>query len=328
MSDTDSADREQPPAQPRPRKKPRSRLTTAAGILLTVAIFVWFGKGLAENWDDFTVQIAQVSVWVVIAAAGLYLAFFLFISLCYHSSLRVAGAAVSAADAVNVYLASQLGKYVPGKFVYVAGQIGLAKWLRISVAKSTMGFTAHHIFIAGTSLLIASPLLGLALERRTVSGTIILSVVGIVILASGAWIKPFNVLQRKRGKTELQSYSPLVAVRAVISASAAWVAYGTIAALLTRSMVGAMTWQASVQVGMAAVAAWLLGFLSFIAPAGLGVREGAFVLLTRAIMPEPAAMGVALLMRLIHTTLQVPIGALSLGYSVRRRPADTPTAAD
>ena len=73
-------------------------------------------------------------------------------------------------------------------------------------------------------------------------------------------------------------------------------------------------------IGTAAVAAWLIGFLSFITPAGMGVREGVFVLLTRGIMPEPAAMALALMLRLFYTAFQLPLGALTLTYSIRRRP--------
>jgi hypothetical protein len=316
---------EQEGAAPRATgKRWSSRLSALIGIAISVAIFFWLIKGIAENWDELSGHLSQVSFWALASVVALYLVFSLFVSLCYFNSLRLAGADVSPIAAIGVYLASQLGKYVPGKVLYVAGQIGLAKWLRISLSQSILGFTAHHIQLGAMGLLIASPLLGVSLSRGVVVGIAVLAVVGFLVLVSGIWIKPFNAVQRRRHKPEMESFSPVYAVRALLSAGIGWVCYGCIAAVLTIALLPEWSPGTISQVGMAAVAAWLLGFFSFITPVGIGVREGAFVMLTRSIIPEPTAMTVAIMMRLIHTGVQVPIGAVALAHSIKSRPENRP----
>jgi uncharacterized membrane protein YbhN (UPF0104 family) len=306
-----------------PRKKPKwwkSRIMVVMGLLFAAAIFIWLGRGIADNWETLSTHLTNASPWLLIGAVAAQLLFMLCVGLCYYNSLRLAGARVPATKAISVYLASQLGKYVPGKVLYVAGQIGLATWLRISTTESVLGFTAHHIQLVAMGMAASGPLLGMLMDPVLMIVMVTLAVLGVLILASGIWVGVFNKFQRKRRKPELKSFSPLRAIAALASAGLGWIAYGCIAVLFTTVLAPGLSSDASIQIGMAAVAAWLLGFLSFITPVGVGVREGTFVLLTRTIVPEPTAMAVALLMRLLLTAFQVPIGALALAFVIKGRP--------
>lgn len=308
------------PAPPVKTKWWKSRFMMVAGLLLAAAIFVWLGRGIANSWDTIATHLTTASPWLLAGAVAVQLLFMLCIGLCYYNSLRLAGARVGVTQAISVYLASQLGKYVPGKVVYVAGQIGLATWLRISTAQSILGFTAHHIQLVAMGMAVSGPLLGMLVEPRLMIVMVTLAVLGVLFFVSGIWVKPFNAFQRKRRKPELETFRPLRALGALASAGIGWVAYGSIAVLFTAALTHDLSPETFLRVGMAAVAAWLVGFLSFISPVGAGVREGAFVLLTRTIMPEPTAMAVALLMRLLLTLFQVPLGALAFTYVLKGRP--------
>ncbi|OGF21902.1 MAG: hypothetical protein A2V63_12665 [Candidatus Eisenbacteria bacterium RBG_19FT_COMBO_70_11] len=284
------------------------------------------GWGVARNWGEVSIRLSQAPPLLLAAAIAAHLAFLVFVGLCYHNSLRLAGAKVRARASLSVYLASQLGKYFPGPVVYVAGQIGLAKWLGVSVGKSVIGFTAHHIQLTATALLLAAPLLGVAWGRTATVAMVVAGLLGFLVLATGVWVPPLNALQRRRGKPQLEKFSPAPAFAAMFSGAASWIFYGGCGAILTLALVPECSLPGAAQVGMAAVAAWLIGFLSFITPAGVGVREATFVLMVRGVIPEPTAMAMALIMRLIYTGLQIPIGALTLGYLMRRQAAEAPTS--
>jgi uncharacterized membrane protein YbhN (UPF0104 family) len=307
---------------PPSRKKPwwRSRASMVIGLVLAAFVFVWLGRGVAKNWGMVSSNLSHASPWMVAAVVVLQLCFMLCIGLCYYNALRLAGAAVRVPAAIGVYLASQLGKYVPGKVLYVAGQIGLATWLRISPTQSILGFTAHHLFLVAMGFAAAGPLLGMLVEQKLLVLTIILVTIGVVILVGGLWVKPFNMFQRKRQKPELETFSPGRAFAGMLSACCGWIAYAGIAIVFTWMLHPGNSTAVSIRVGMAAVAGWLVGFLSFLSPVGVGVREGVFVLLTRSIIPEPTAMAVALMMRVLITVFQVPLGGLALTYSIRARP--------
>jgi len=313
-----------PPNLPKKKKWWKSRLMLWAGLLLAAVVFAWLIRGIVQNWDMLYTHLAHASPWLLLAALAVQLLFMLCVGLCYYNSLRLAGARIGVTQAISVYLASQLGKFVPGKVLYVAGQIGLATWLRVSTTQSILGFTAHHIQLVAMGMAVSGPLLGMLVEPKLLFVMVSLAVLGGLFLASGVWVKPFNKVQRKRGKPEMESFTPLRSLAALASAGIGWVAYGLIAVLFTSALSPGLSTQMSVQIGMAAVAAWLLGFLSFITPVGAGVREGTFVLLTRGIIPEPTAMAVALLMRVLLTMLQVPIGALAFTRVVKGRSDGNP----
>jgi len=305
---------------PRTRTTWSSRISFALGLAIAVGVFVWFGMRIAADWDELSGQLGLVSVGVLAVATLVQLAFNLLMSVCYYNSLRLAGAEVRARDGVSAYLATQLGKYLPGKVFYVAGHVGLGKWLRIPVARIAIGFTAHHIQIVSMGLLVASPVLGFAMGRPAVVATSVCAVAGVVVLAAGLWVRPFNALQRRRGKTELATFRPIYAIRAMVSAAIGWICYAIVTALLVSSMLPEASTAEIARAGAASVAAWLLGFLSFVAPAGMGVREGAFVVLTKGVITEPTAMAIALTTRLIYVGLQLPVGAVALAWSSRHRP--------
>lgn len=55
------------------------------------------------------------------------------------------------------------------------------------------------------------------------------------------------------------------------------------------------------------VMAWTVGFLSFIAPAGLGIREGALSFLLSTLLPEATAIFIALLSRFWYLTVELAL---------------------
>jgi len=315
------------PANTVPRKKRawwRSPAFIVIGLLFAAAVFVWIGKGVAEDWDTLSAHLSQASPWMLALAVALQVVFALCIGLCYYSSLRLVGAVVRMPAAIGVYLASQLGKYIPGRVLYVAGHIGLATWLRISPTQAVLGFTAHHIVLLAMGMAVSAPLLGMLVEQRLMVVVAAMTAIGVIILASGLWVKPFNAFQRKRRKPELESFSPGWAFAGLLSAGCGWIIYGCIAIVFTSILHPGLSSADSIRIGIASVAAWLVGFLSFLTPAGVGVREGVFVLLTRTVIEEPTAMAIALLMRILYTALQLSFGAIALTYSIRGRPDRTP----
>jgi hypothetical protein len=60
--------------------------------------------------------------------------------------------------------------------------------------------------------------------------------------------------------------------------------------------------------------AWVLGFLSFLAPGGLGVREGILVYLLGFHLPSHVAIVVTLLSRLWVTAAELMGTALAFGF--------------
>ena len=59
---------------------------------------------------------------------------------------------------------------------------------------------------------------------------------------------------------------------------------------------------------------WAVGFLSFIAPGGLGVREGALTVLSKFYMPLPIAIILSALARLWMTLFEIIMALIGLKF--------------
>jgi uncharacterized membrane protein YbhN (UPF0104 family) len=81
---------------------------------------------------------------------------------------------------------------------------------------------------------------------------------------------------------------------------AVWLIYGGSVYLLTASVYPVSLDALPTLTGMYALA-WVLGFLSFITPSGLGVREGILSYMLSFVVPVPVAMLLALLLRVWMT---------------------------
>jgi hypothetical protein len=82
-----------------------------------------------------------------------------------------------------------------------------------------------------------------------------------------------------------------------------WFIYGIGAFFIINSLTTLTILKLSTIVAMFSIS-WVLGFLSFLAPAGIGVREGILTYFLIYIVPEPIAIIVVLTTRLILTLIE------------------------
>lgn len=101
------------------------------------------------------------------------------------------------------------------------------------------------------------------------------------------------------------------------SHSLLWLCQGIAFFLFIRSLVSAVRW-ADAGVLMACYAlAWIVGFLSFLIPSGLGVREGLLGLLLANNMPVPQATLIALLCRVWMLSAEIVLAGTAFFFNVR-----------
>jgi hypothetical protein len=92
-----------------------------------------------------------------------------------------------------------------------------------------------------------------------------------------------------------------------------WLGYGLAFHLFIRALYPVPLERLPALVGIFA-GAWVIGFLSFLAPGGLGVREGILVYLLGFYLPSHVAIVVTLLSRLWVTAAELMGTALALGF--------------
>ena len=100
-----------------------------------------------------------------------------------------------------------------------------------------------------------------------------------------------------------------------------WVFNGVLVLSIARPLGLAATWRAAALVTGGYAVAWLAGLVVVVAPVGVGVRDGALVVVLATALPLASAIVVALVARLVLLCVDVAL-ATSTALAVRRVAAE------
>jgi uncharacterized membrane protein YbhN (UPF0104 family) len=219
-----------------------------------------------------------------------------------------------------VYLAN-LGRYIPGKVWQVIGMVGLAREVNIPAKISLASFALVQAYALPASFLLVLIMLGYAapLQALAVYRDIFYIFMGVIVLAflilffapAGLDWALNKILRLFR--QEPVRYRPHFKNRLAIFAwyLITWIFFGLsfhffLAALIAESGFGVLF-----SAG-AYIAAYNLGYISFISPGGLGVREGVISALLAPQIGGPVAASLALIHRVWITIAEAVISLLAL----------------
>ena len=299
----------------------RGVLLNVIAFILIAGIFGFLGWRL---WGDREV-LQQVDWWAHpgLLASHLVLLVIAFgcLVLGWVRILSICGGELPAMASAFTWLTSNLGKYFPGKVLMLAGRVELARKLGVRRTISLSALALEHVvlLVAAGPFLLWSLLRGFGFDSDiTRFGLIVAAVAAVVIIVRPSLlVASVNLVLRATSRPPLTA-APKARNTATLLGLyfVGWLAYGVSGVFLLEALeVGA---GASIVDGVAAfVAAWMIGFLSLITPGGIGVREGALVLLLGPAVPPPEAITVALVARLSWTLVEM--GGVVLGVLIVRR---------
>jgi glycosyltransferase 2 family protein len=247
----------------------------------------------------------------------------------------------SAGTTLRIYFLASLGRYVPGKLWALAGLAVLAGRAGLSPGAAAaaqvlgqFGFLATGMLFLGLTLPEWTAVLGASGTGSSAAGasaTLPLTIGAAMLVTAGAatWLMvatPMGHGVRERladaagpraGERLRAAFAladrvrPLHAAVWAAAYAASWVVLGFAFAMFVAAFEPATAAHTRYVAGTVA-AAYLVGYLFVIVPAGIGVREGAMVLLLAQVMPHPAgAVVVSALSRLWFTAAElVPLALL------------------
>ena len=300
--------------KPAPRRKSWVRRLTYA--LLAAIVLYFVGGTLLANLRRLPAGEVHVNFALLAAAVPCFLVASLLTSLTMHFVVASFGVRPGLVKVGAAYWAASLGKYIPGKVASTTGVVALLVRLgvRLPVAIAVPFLTLAIGFLTGVA--ISAPLLlaGTALGH---SGRVWVWL-GVAVLAAAVFLHPrvlttiANIFLRhmkrepiadrlKTGPMLLAALS--VAVRGMTVGLGAW--------LIARSLTP-VPFSAYPFIMASAVGATLLGLLAFFAPAGIGVREGMYMLLLGPLLGPDIATLVAVLARVVTIFVDVAVGSLGL----------------
>lgn len=271
--------------------------------------------------------------WGVLGlASGALLGGYLISAILWGRMVReLGGPRVGVLDACRVYFTANLGRYVPGKVLQIAGVAYLSRGVGVSPALGTASAVlGQGLALAGATLVGALALLGSGQRFRTLGVVAIVGAALLVVLVGVPAVFRRGVdlwfrLARGDPPDALEADATF-GLRWLALYTVNWVVYAGSFWGLVRSFGlegGAL------EVASAFAAAYVLGYVAFFAPAGLGVREGFLVAFLTPIL-GPAGPGgaaaVAVIARLWTTLVElVPAAGFAasyLGIGAARAPRD------
>jgi hypothetical protein len=297
----------------------RSRiLRVTAAVVAAAAIVVL----VVQQWDDVRPLLGRLTPLGVVAATVAVLAGIFATFLCWRAILGALGSTPPIPGAMRIFFVGQLGKYVPGSIWPVVAQIHLGRDYRIPPRASGAAFVTFMITLVGTGVLVAVPtmplLSGAAIDRYW--WTWLALPLAAVALAPPVANRALSAVLRLTRRRPLPRPLDLAGTLSAAGwALISWLAYGLHAWVLMRELgsTGGATFL--VMLTGAFAAAWCIGFLVVIAPAGAGVREAALIVLIGATVPEARVTAFAIVSRLLFTFGDVAWSLAAHVWERRRR---------
>ena len=293
-------------------------LRRACGLIL----FAVVTAALIKDWHDLRIALSRLSPAEIALAEALVLAGLFLSALTWRRSARELGSDVEVATASKIYLLGQLGKYLPGSVWALAAQTELGNQAGIprsrGLATSVVAIAVNVVTALAIGLAFL-PALGHGGALR-IAGPITLLIVCALTLSPPVLSRIIDFglrLIRRPGLERDVTWGGITA--ASVWSVASWLAYGMSVWLLAVGT-GAPAGQSFLLCVAGVPLAMTVGFLAFVTPSGIGVREAVLVAALAPVFERPEALAVALVARFLFTAGDL-VGAASV-LPVRVRSAE------
>ncbi|MET0231149.1 MAG: hypothetical protein ABW186_09485 [Rhodanobacteraceae bacterium] len=301
------------------------RLLRLGGLVLSLVAIAWIVHRFATGGALDVLSGASVGAPALVAyiVAGAF-AYALVMGFPMVAWWRiVAGLAPHAPPAMQTlgtYAASQYGKYLPGNVAHYALRHAWSRRYDIPHASLALASVLEAaLLVLGALTVVVGAGVRPAVVAKLVDPRI--AVVGVV-LALAALAIALRVIRHLGALKRM--HVPTPAPTMMLAALACYVAFFLACATLVAGLANALGYPpvSFALIAAASAASWLAGFVVIGAPAGLGVREAAFVALAGPALGEDRAlllMGLFRIITFLGDTLVLAAGTAAL--RLQRNPA-------
>lgn len=277
------------------------------GVALLVVGFL--AAYLIRNWSQVQAYDWSIDWGRLAIAAALHGVVYSGYVLLWRHVLGALGARLSIPDAHRIWYLANLGRYVPGKVLQLAGTAYLARSKGVSPVLAVASTIVSQMFVVATAFAVAAATLPEVAGRIAWLQPVALVCAGglLLVLLTPAFDRLYYVALRLSGRSEYHvevAWSTRLAL--TIGYAALWIAFGFAFWLF----VGAV---AHLEAGALwpLVGTWAIGYLAgwivVFVPGGLGVREGVYAALLALYIPTTIAVATSVLARVWSTTVELAV---------------------
>ena len=294
----------------------------AIGLAAFVATFYFLGRNLAANWSDLRSEEIDVQPALLVIAGFLLAGDIMMRSAVWWDLVRYFAGPASPRyrNLVKVFLYSWLGRYVPGKVAYLVGRfyLGRSAGAQTSALVSSMAY--ENVLILLTAMVLSAVLLvpSLAIESESFWPYLALPAAaagGIVLIQPPVLQRVLHLAMRFTGRDLPGEWilPPQRMARTVAFSTVVFCSSGLGFYLLVASLTDYPVRYLPLAMGTMTLGA-VVGTLSILTPAGLGVREGVIVGILQFTMPVELAVLVSVVARIWATAVDMALVSLCFGF--------------
>jgi glycosyltransferase 2 family protein len=234
---------------------------------------------------------------------------------------ELGGPVLEGRDAIRVYMIANLGRYIPGKVWQIIGLAALAKARGVPAPIATgAAVLGQLIAVSSATLLGLGVFFGANAEWRLygwigLGATLLLCLVISIPATLDRLVDGLFRLARQ-DKPGRRLGRSTFGVRWILYYLANWGVYSTAFWLL---YLGFQPFEPFLRIGPAFAAAYVMGYVVLVAPAGGGVREGALVLFLSPVASPAVGAAVAIIARAWTTIVELAPAAAFWMHEQRRQ---------
>lgn len=289
-----------------------------AGYLLSLVVILFLGRTLLSSWHEVMTSGIQFGIDPLGVAASLVLSLFgaLLAVASWRQVVVGLGQQLRLSTALRAWFLSNLMRYVPGNLWQVATMMMIAERAGVSKSVALLSQVIYLLValsiagVLGISFLVARPeFLASAAALTGLSALLylpaapIIGLLGLCALVGVVSVPSFyrlvlTLTTRVIGR-EITASVPSVTrgLLPPLLSVLAWVTNG-IAFFVFVSALAEVPPRWVLPMVLINAGAYFVGYVSFVAPSGLGFREGALALMLSAYFPTAVAVALALVTRL------------------------------
>lgn len=275
-------------------------------IMVVIAGAGWY---FFNHFQEISKYLDSLSIFRLFACLALLLIGKMVISDITRVSLMKVDYPIEYSEALTITTITQLGKYLPGGIWHLAGKFGFYKVKGITAKKATQAIVMENAWLLSSASLVGSVVL-LIFSGSTICGyvpflcglniRIILSILLLAVWIAGLLIFEWFFMGKK-------SINPKVFILVLVKQLITWLLFG-----VSFWLVFPKGSDFILQAIGAFSLSWVVGYIAFFAPGGIGIREVLLtILLGSFIQPEEAGIYAAI-HRLVWMLAEIIIGVGSV----------------
>ena len=311
-----------PPKWPVPRRGGARWLRLVLKGSLAAAVVLFWALFIRRNWDALTtIDWSLEPLWAVAALVtfGLY---YLAQGAGWSMIARATGHQLRMSPGIGIWLLSMPARYVPGNLWHIAARISLASGQGMPPGGVVLSSTVEQML-----MVLSAACLGLAWIPSWM-GASVLPWSAVLFLGCLIGLQPpalrralamaSRVSGRRVGGVNLRyRHMALLMAWYMLVNSMNGLGFALLSTAAGRA--GPDLWPS---LASAYCLAYVVGYVSFLTPSGIGVREAALASMLGIYMSTPAALALTLLARLLSTGAEaLAVSAFGLPSWLRGRAA-------